>query len=90
MAKTRVDDFDRDVCLGAHPDVDGPCPHLAATDRRTGRSVIDRLAHVETTVLEAVTGTEQFACDICSCPLPNLGAMGVVPDDCVRLEQHDR
>ncbi len=90
MSKTRVDDFDQAVCRGTHPDVDTACPHLAAGQDETGRAVVDTLARLETRVLEAATGREQFKCDHCGCPLANLEGMNLVPDGCPRIHLHDK
>ncbi|QAU14496.1 hypothetical protein EKH57_17600 (plasmid) [Halorubrum sp. BOL3-1] len=90
MSKTRVDDLDQAICRGTHPDVETPCPHLVNGQDETGRTVVDRLARLETKALEAATGAEQFKCEHCGCPLANLEKVNLVPDACPRLQIHDK
>lgn len=89
MGKTRVSDFDRSICDGDHDAVSGACPHRVAGDADTGRGGIDALAAIETRIAEAVTGDEAAKCGLCGCPLLNLGAVNVAPDNCPRLHLHD-
>lgn len=76
MSKTRVENFDREVCEG--------CPFREAVDADTGRPIIDRAASVE----GAIIG-EDYKCGLCSCPLKNLEITNVAPDNCPRLDQHN-
>lgn len=88
MDKVRVRDFDPTVCMGQHPDYDGPCPHLEANDADTGHGVVDRLRRLETSALNAITDVQDGACGMCGCPLVNLGALDFAPGNCPRLEGH--
>jgi hypothetical protein len=88
MSKIRVNDFDQAICRGTHPYVDTPCPQLVVGQEKTGRTVVDRLARLETKALEAVSGTEQFKCEYCGCPLANLDGMNLAPDECPRVHLH--
>jgi len=90
MGKTSVTDFDQAVCNGDVEGETGPCPERVGGGESTGRGGIDRLARVETEAIEAVTGDEQFKCGLCGCPLVNLEAFGVAPENCPRIEKHDR
>lgn len=90
MGKQKVSDFNQAVCRGSHPDVDGPCPHLAEMDEDTGHGTVDRLARFEEKLLSAVKRQKQYKCGLCGCPLANLGATNYAPDDCPRIEEHDR
>lgn len=88
MGKTRVRDFDQGVCAGEHPAVTGACPHRVRADEQRDGDAVDTLAWVETRILETATGDEQFSCGLCGCPLANLGAFNMAPDDCPRIAQH--
>lgn len=88
MAKIRVADFDPLVCLGDHPQATGPCPHLVPTDEDTGRGVVDRLRKAEMKALRAVSEPQEGACDACGCPLVNLGAFDMAPEECPRIALH--
>lgn len=88
MGKTRVADFDPSVCLGEHPAVDGPCPHLVAVDAETGRPVVDALRRAQARVLRDIDGMDDGACGLCSCPLKNLAVLDMGPAECPRIELH--
>lgn len=88
MGKENVSDFTRDVCHGTAPEVSTTCPHRVYGRESTGRPIIDRLAQIETRILEGVTGEDQHKCGICGCPLPNLDAANKAPEGCPRLEYH--
>lgn len=90
MGKQKVSDFNQAVCRGSHPDVSEPCPHLAEMDEDTGNETVDRLARVESKILGALNRQTDYKCGLCGCPLRNLGATNYAPDDCPRLEVHDR
>lgn len=88
MGKTRVNDFDGDVCRGEAPGTTGPCPELVAGNAETGHGTVDRLARIETSAIEAVTGSDPGKCGMCGCPLTNLELFEQAPEGCPRIEQH--
>lgn len=95
MSKVSVTNFDSDVCMGDRADVDGPCPRRVPIDEDTGRRVIDGLARIEGRALNAVRGGDaqdesDFKCGCCGCPLVNLELANVAPEDCPRLESHNK
>lgn len=93
MAKTSVEDFDTDVCMGERADVNGPCPRRVSIDADTGRSAVDRLARAEGKAMDAVGIGEEgdytdFKCGECGCPLANLALTDQAPEECPRLDKH--
>jgi hypothetical protein len=76
MAKIRVSNFDRDVCA--------TCPFRTEIGKSTGRGLVDRLAEVE----GKVTG-EDYKCGLCGCPLENLKAFSMVPEECPKVGEHN-
>lgn len=89
MAKVAVSSFDARVCRGERADVDGPCPFLAEAGEDTGNASVDRLARIEEAAAELVTGEQGMVCGSCGCPLRNLGAFNLVPQDCPRIPEHN-
>lgn len=88
MGKERAQNFDTAICHGEDPRYDRPCPKRVGGDENTGNPGIDMISRIETEAIEAATGEKQYKCGACGCPLANLSAVGVIPDNCPRSQAH--
>lgn len=78
MGKTKVSDFDPEVCEG--------CPFR---EQEGGEGLINSLADLENSLIGGATGEQQYKCGLCGCPLKNLEVTNLAPDECPRLSEHN-